>query len=767
MSVPAHRPPPPSGPTTPARTLSDHLRAWPDEALAHLLHHRPDLASPAPHDSAQLASRASARASVLRALDELTVLELAVLDASVVLGHATRDELLAVVAADPEVAGHALDHLLALALVWPSTSGLRTLGGVADALRGVTSRGVSGLRPVVPHALSSAEAAARVDRLSAPARALLTHVADQGGEATTGRARTPHSPEEATSPVEEVLAHGLLVPTQNQTYHLPGQVGLALRGGTTTSAPVDDVPPLATTERDPALVDRVAAGAAFECVRRTELLLDHWGTHPPTVLRSGGLGVRDLKAVTTELHVDAHQAGLLLEVAVAAGLLAEGFDTDGVAAWLPTHAFDTWAALGPAERWATLAKAWWHTMRLPGLAGTKDATGRTRNALAPDSSSALAPEAREMALRELVDLPRGSALAAGTGVPSLVARLRWLRPRRPSSRDEMVAWALDEAAALGLTGMGAAAAWAAPFVAGDVAAAAEAVAPAMPAPVDHLLVQADLTAVAPGPLTPELARAVHLLADVESRGGATVHRFTPTSLRRALDAGWSGAEIHDFLARTSRTPVPQPLTYLVDDVVRTFGTFRVGHAESFLRADDEQALTELLLHPGAASLELRRLAPTVLVSALPVDLLLPRLRELGQAPVVEAADGTVHVARPDLQRARTPRTPSPTATARARETAQVARVVAAVRAGDRAAAAAGERPTSATTPLTALALLRDAIDQEATVLIGYVDNHGTSTDRIVDPLRLEGGQLLAYDHRSEDERTFSVHRITKVGQAAD
>ena len=101
--------------------------------------------------------------------------------------------------------------------------------------------------------------------------------------------------------------------------------------------------------------------------------------------------------------------------------------------------------------------------------------------------------------------------------------------------------------------------------------------------------------------------------------------------------------------------MPQPLTYLVDDTARTFGTVRVGHAEAFLRADDEAALTELLHHPKAASLGLRRIAPTVLVSATPLDVLLPRLRELGAAPVVEAADGTVQVARPDLLRARTPR----------------------------------------------------------------------------------------------------------------
>ena len=52
-----------------------------------------------------------------------------------------------------------------------------------------------------------------------------------------------------------------------------------------------------------------------------------------------------------------------------------------------------------------------------------------------------------------------------------------------------------------------------------------------------------------------------------------------------------------------------------------------------------QNIAELLHHPQAASLGLRRIAPTVLISTTPIDVLLPRLRELGASPVVEAADG--------------------------------------------------------------------------------------------------------------------------------
>jgi hypothetical protein len=346
-----------------------------------------------------------------------------------------------------------------------------------------------------------------------------------------------------------------------------------------------------------------------------------------------------------------------------------------------------------------------------------------------------------------------------------VARVAWLRPRRPRTRTEQVGWAIEEAAALGVTGLDGLASYARALLAGGDGADAAAHAvldELLPSPVDHVLIQADLTAVAPGPLESGLARTLQLLADVESRGGATVYRFTPGSVRRALDSGWSAAEVHEFVASVSRTPVPQPLTYLVDDTARTFGTVRIGHAEAFLRADDEAALTELVHHPKAASLGLRRIAPTVLVSSTPIDVLLPRLRELGAAPVVESADGTVHVARPDLLRARRPRAPRPSGLRRAHESAHVAQVLNAVRSGDRAAASRPATVGATLTPSGAMLALREAVEAGTTVLIDYVDNHGSRSQRLVDPRRVEGGWLTAHDHRSDDDRTFAVHRITAV-----
>ena len=51
------------------------------------------------------------------------------------------------------------------------------------------------------------------------------------------------------------------------------------------------------------------------------------------------------------------------------------------------------------------------------------------------------------------------------------------------------------------------------------------------------------------------------------------------------------------------------------------------------------------------------------------------------------------------------------------------------------------------------------------MVISYVDNHGTRTERVVEPVSVEGGVLTAHDHRTDDSRSFAVHRITSVRPA--
>ena len=110
---------------------------------------------------------------------------------------------------------------------------------------------------------------------------------------------------------------------------------------------------------------------------------------------------------------------------------------------------------------------------------------------------------------------------------SLLALLDWTAPRRAGrTRAQLLGWALDEAGWLGVTGAGALAPHGRLLRSDRAGGRRRPSTPRCRPPVDHVLLQADLTAVAPGPLSPDLDRELTLAADVESRGGATVFRFT-------------------------------------------------------------------------------------------------------------------------------------------------------------------------------------------------------------------------------------------------
>jgi predicted DNA-binding transcriptional regulator YafY len=46
--------------------------------------------------------------------------------------------------------------------------------------------------------------------------------------------------------------------------------------------------------------------------------------------------------------------------------------------------------------------------------------------------------------------------------------------------------------------------------------------------------------------------------------------------------------------------------------------------------------------------------------------------------------------------------------------------------------------------------------------ISYADTDGTNTDQIVDPIRLGSGTMTAFDHRTEQVRTFTIARVSGV-----
>jgi len=334
----------------------------------------------------------------------------------------------------------------------------------------------------------------------------------------------------------------------------------------------------------------------------------------------------------------------------------------------------------------------------------------------------------------------------------------------------LVRWTLHEAAALGLVARGAMSSFGTSLLADETANATEQLTGLLPAPVDHIVLQADLTAVAPGPLRDDLARELALLADVESSGGATVYRFTDRSIRRSLDAGRSSSHIHTFLSRISKTPVPQPLTYLVDDVARKHGAVRVGGATAYIRCDDPTTLDELMASRGLDALRLRRLAPTVVVCGAAPDIVLERLRTHGLAPALESSEGIVVLTERAARRTGPRAVPTQlTVDPPPASPTVAASIVRALRAAERGTGrgATVRGPGLGTeVPRTALSetldVLHRAVEDKKSVWLGYIDNHGVAGERVVDPVSVSNGRLTAYDHRTDGVRQFAVHRVTGV-----
>ena len=163
----------------------------------------------------------------------------------------------------------------------------------------------------------------------------------------------------------------------------------------------------------------------------------------------------------------------------------------------------------------------------------------------------------------------------------------WRRPRWSARlQPEPVAHLLEEAHALGIVGRGAISTPARALIADGADTAVVTMTKVLPAPIDHFVLQADLTVVVPGPLHRALADELGAVATVESAGAAMVYRISEASIRHALDTGRSAGALHAFFAKHSKTPVPQGLTYLIDDVARRHGQLRVGMAASFVRCED-------------------------------------------------------------------------------------------------------------------------------------------------------------------------------------
>ncbi len=732
----------------------DWLRARSDDQLVALLRTRPDLTVPAPSDLTVLAGRLNTGPSVWRAMESLNQFQIQVLQALAVLdadkravATATLRMFLGAEVPDDALAA-ALRDLESLALV--RGVDLLAMPSAVLAVLGTYPAGLAG-----PGTLTVTQARAALDELDPPSRGIIDRLATGPPRGTTdprsaiGRAVTP------------LVAAGLLRRVDADTVELPREVALAVRGDHPLGRVQVRPPSDRLVDHGAATVDGTAAGQALAAIDRLRRLLDLVGQNPPPALRSGGLGIRELRRLAKLTGDDEHTTALDVELVAALRLIAAEHPRNrATELWTPTTDADDFLDLPDEHAWARIAATWIDLRRNPARAGSKDAADKVRNALSAELSWIRGPLDRRFVLGMLAELPPG----IGLDREALSERFAWRSPLRPPDhRASILDSTIDEATALGIVAFGALGTPGRRLLDGTPEDARIALAAALPDPVDAVMVQADLTVVAPGRLVPDLAARLGQVADVESAGSATVYRVTPQSVRRALDAGISTTELHELFRDHSTTPVPQALSYLIDDVGRRYGVLRLGRASTYLRSDDPALIEQAVAQAASLGLDVRRLAPTVAISTVSLQELMTQLRAGGLVPAAEDGLGVLLDlrTRPKRTKERAPQQhwrepPVPSEAA-------LAALVDRMRGADRALPAV-QPPGAAGPPI--VDVLRHAAAHRRQVWIGYADTQGVHLRRLVEPIAVTPGKLVAFDRIRNAVHNFALHRISEVSEDA-
>lgn len=469
--------------------------------------------------------------------------------------------------------------------------------------------------------------------------------------------------------------------------------------------PVDDA--------DQSFLDRGAAERAFTTATRVTELLIALQDAPARLLAKGGVALPESKRLAAAAGAELDEVPLLLDLALLAGLI----DDEGGRHTRAHESADAWRAQPVTARWATLAEAW---------------------------LQALPAELRDL-LADRVDARWGFGLADfvdwlyPAGGDALLRRLR----HRGAQGDR-----------LGIAADGRPSSIGAALVRHGAAAASEVLAPLVPAEVDRLYLQHDLTVVSPGPLAGAVDERLRRVALVESAGLAGRYRVTAESVTRAIALGESAESLLAFLTEVSLTGVPQPLEYLVQETARRYGTVRVGvlghdecaalAARTAVHSDDAVMLEAVLVDAAAASLGLRRTGAHRLVSRMDPAVVLWTLIDARYPAAPD--DGALPPARPRTANARPPAPPVDDA------------VAAAVQRMRHAATTASPESGAAWVSRQWELAVRGKLGVRATIAMP----DGSSRVFELEPTGIAGSRVRGRDREADVERTLPVSSITAL-----
>lgn len=212
---------------------------------------------------------------------------------------------------------------------------------------------------------------------------------------------------------------------------------------------------------------------------------------------------------------------------------------------------------------------------------------------------------------------------------------------RPASRMGKI---LGLAEDLGLAVEGWTTSWFGRLIAGNRDALSEAIGH-LPAVQERIILQADGSIIAPGPLATKVEARLRNVVETESIGLASTYRLTPLSITHGLELGETVSGIRDLLTQLSAMALPQPIEYLIADVDKRFGKLLIGPGNlewrSQISSQDSVLLTEIASDTRLKPFALHRQAPELLACRFEPSVVYFGLRECGFLAIRVDSSGRV------------------------------------------------------------------------------------------------------------------------------
>lgn len=346
----------------------------------------------------------------------------------------------------------------------------------------------------------------------------------------------------------------------------------------------------------------------------------------------------------------------------------------------------------------------------------------------------------------------GSDLNAGLSELKPGSSLRnWLTSNFPlaeNSTTSRIGQLLDFAESFGLTFEYATTSWFGDALAGRKTLAKQ-LQTHLPSVQEKIILQADLSLIAPGPLPTQLESLLRRFASTETIGLASTYRLSALSVCHGLETGLTIDEIRNCLKTASGMPLPQPVEYLLNEVVARFGRLVIldsadSTERSSIASQDTLLLTEIGNDPRLRAFSLTRPSSESLTCRFEPSVVYFGLRECGYLAIRRDRSGAVI-------------SPVEAAEAIAGKTllSTLEMDLARIRAADSAMSAGGNDEA-----LTRQVQL--AIRNKARLLITATIADGSSAIFDLMPSGISNGRLRGLDRKAQIERTLPLSTITAI-----